>query len=535
MARTRVRFAISEHFTVPTRSRLLTQTLAFSILITLLFAAVFRLSRFPGLHGDEAWAGLRAIEIMQNGFFSVHGMVHYIGAAFTGLVAVTFSALGATVFSLRLPGALLNWAAIALVMSTFWSRGSVPLYLGLLFASSLLFLFYSRVAWEVCAFENFTLVLIIFALSRLLSTDRPRFRHAFLFFFAFAFGTYNHFIFLAAALSFTIAALFISFRDQSAGGTRIFLLNALNLLVQAVIYYGKPRIADGDFLNHAMPALLSGGALLLGATFLFVIIDRRFSPLVVQFLAAKPFSQSRLGSLLMYFVFAGLIYAFREHLSSFFGTLSGVIMRERVVSDETELVDSVAGLFWAAVLLGLFLLFLIRATCSHGARQPDALTSVLLVWPAAFLAIFHFVTPHTAERYYLIPHFLFLVALALVLNEIHFFWKKALGVVLIIGFIQSQFFFWSEVTKTENRRPMEFRFGHYYRDTSAHFLKLDQLATFLREKGICKTESSSFFINEPLQFMQKTHPPFCRESAVARIEYCDTCREPVPWFAISHR
>jgi hypothetical protein len=276
------RFAISEHFTVPTRSPVLIQSFVFSILIAFLIAGVFRLSRFPGLHADEAWVGLRAVEIMQNGFSSVHGMNRYTGAAFPGLVALTFSALGVNVLSLRLLGALSNWASIALVMWTFRSRGSVSFYAALLFASSLLFLFYSRVAWEVCAFENFTLALIIFALSKLLSADRPRFRYAFLFFFAFAFGTWNHFIFLSAALSFTITALFVSFRDQSCQGARIFLLSTGNLLVQAVLYYGEPRIADGDFINHAMPALLSGIALVLVVAILFVIIDRRISPLIVQ-------------------------------------------------------------------------------------------------------------------------------------------------------------------------------------------------------------------------------------------------------------
>ena len=36
--------------------------------------------------------------------------------------------------------------------------------------------------------------------------------------------------------------------------------------------------------------------------------------------------------LLIFGVFAGLTYTLREHLMAFFGTLSGVIMRERVVS-----------------------------------------------------------------------------------------------------------------------------------------------------------------------------------------------------------
>ena len=243
-------------------------------------------------------------------------------------------------------------------------------------------------------------------------------------------------------------------------------------MVPAVLYYGKPHLRDGDFVNHAMPALLGGVTLLLGVSLLFVTMDRRISPSIARFAAAKPFLSRGLASLLIYCVFAGLIYTFREHLMTFFGTLSGVIMRERVVSYVTEPLDSIAGLLWAAILLGIYLVFLMRETRLGHVAPPDSLRSVLLVWPAVFFAIFHFVAPYTAERYYLIPHFLLLVALALVFDEIPFIWKRALAVILIIGFIQGQFFFWSEATRAENRRPVEARFGSYYERYVRVFLEV---------------------------------------------------------------
>jgi len=519
---------------VPISSRLLIQSLAISLLLVLLIAAVFRLSRFPGLHADEAWMGLRALEIMQKGFFSVHGMNRYSGAAFPGLLTVAFSTLGVNVFSLRLLGALLNWAAIALMMATFWRRGNAAFYVALLFASSLLFLFYSRVAWEVSALENFALALIIFALSRLLSAGPPRSENVFLFFSAFGFATWNHFIFLGAVLSFTITALFTFFRDPNSATARIVLLGTLNLVVPTLLYYGKPHLRDGDFINHAMPALLTGVTLLLGISLLLIAMDRRISPSIALFLAAKRSLSRRFALLLMCCLFAGLVYTFREHLMAFFGTLSGMIVRERVVSYVTEPVDSIPGLLWAAVLIGVFFVFLIRTT-PYPAPQ-DTLRCVLLVWPVAFLAIIHFIAPWSADRYYLIPHFIFLVALALVVDEIPILWKRALGVVLIIGLIQGQFFFWSEVTKTENRRPIEVRFGPYYDDKSAHFLRLDRLEGFLRKKGVCEIDSSSYFILEPLKFLQKSHPLLCRRPGrVARIEYCDSCQSSVPWFEITYQ
>src|SRR5262249_19632287 len=282
----------------------------------------------------------------------------------------------------------------------------------------------------------------------------------FLFFSAFGFATWNHFIFLVAVASFAITALFILFRDRNPAGGRLFLLGTLNLVVPTLLYFGKPHLRDGDFTNHAMLALVSGVFLLLGVSLLFVIMDRRISPTIARFLASKPLLSKGLASLLIFGMFAGLVYSSRKHhlmafyhLMAFFGTLSGVIPRGRIVSYVAEPVDSVAGLLWAAVLVGAFLVFLIRATRSDHADQPDSLRCVLLVWPAVYFVILPFVAPYTAERYYLIPHFLLLIALALVFDEIPFLWRRALGVVLIIGFFQAQFFLWSEVMKTENRRP----------------------------------------------------------------------------------
>ena len=53
--------------------------------------------------------GLRALDIMKNGFSFFHGMNRYSGAAFPGL-----------------RGGVLDWTAVALVMATFWRRGNAP-------------------------------------------------------------------------------------------------------------------------------------------------------------------------------------------------------------------------------------------------------------------------------------------------------------------------------------------------------------------------------------------------------------------------
>jgi len=112
------------------RTQLIVQFFAVDILAIVLIELVFRLSRFPGLNGIEARFGLRALEIMQNGSVSVHGMNKYTGALFPGIVALVFSTTGVSIFSLRELGALSNWAALAIAMATFWKQGRTPFYLG---------------------------------------------------------------------------------------------------------------------------------------------------------------------------------------------------------------------------------------------------------------------------------------------------------------------------------------------------------------------------------------------------------------------
>jgi hypothetical protein len=73
--------------------------------LSLCIAAVLlcsRLSVIPGLHGDEAWAGLRAHAIW-NGERSLKGMNEYTGPVYEFLMAPWLGLLGYRVFALRLP------------------------------------------------------------------------------------------------------------------------------------------------------------------------------------------------------------------------------------------------------------------------------------------------------------------------------------------------------------------------------------------------------------------------------------------------
>ncbi len=106
----------------------------------------------PGLHGDEAWAGLRAATIVA-GARPIVGMNYYTGALHQYLVAGTFVLFGTGTWTLRFPsvvGALLTLACFAWVAFKLLPRTQATLSVVFL-AISPFFLIYSRIAMETLA------------------------------------------------------------------------------------------------------------------------------------------------------------------------------------------------------------------------------------------------------------------------------------------------------------------------------------------------------------------------------------------------
>jgi hypothetical protein len=512
----------------PTRP--LSRILTIALLATLTVAVTYHLPDFPGLHGDEAWAGLRALDIQQKGLFTIHGMNVYTGALFPQIVAAVFSVLGADVLSLRLPGAILNCLAVVILVATFWRRGYSAFIVTLLFASSFLFLFSSRVAWEVCALQNFLLALIVAALSGLLKADRARLGATLLFFLAFALGTWNHFIFSAASLSLALAAAFLAIRSPDTDSARAFLLGAFNLPLQGLLIIGKPFISNGPFPSHALPALLVGLALVLLTSIAYVRLEARLLPLVIEFPVRRKDIADRVRTVLVYGIAAGLLVILPLDGASFFGTVSGYIMMERVVSYIPSLSEAVGLHLRMAILVVALGVFAFREIRRVGPFDKDPLRSLLVFWAVAFLPILLVEETGQSDRYFIIPQFLFFSALALSFDALSLRWKQTVLTVLALGFVYSQIFLWQEVTRVENRQPVDYRYV-FHKDTSRHFLRLDRLEAYLQGRGICHTVSGTFFIEKPLQFLQAAKPP-CRTTDTVRIEYCDTCRAPVEWFAV---
>jgi hypothetical protein len=390
-------------------------------------------------------------------------------------------------------------------------------------------LFYSRVAWEVSALQNLLLALILAALDGILSRERPAAGWSFLFYAAFALGTWNHFIFLAAAISLAATSAFLLLRRPDATTGRLFALTILNLPLLGIVAGGVVLTPDGDVLTHSLPTLLIGLAFMAATSAAFI----RYEPLLSPHLARWPGQNQKLarrfGLALGIVATAGLLFCLPLDGVSFFGTMADFIPEARVASYLPSLAEGLAQHAAAAILLAGFVLSAWRLT-RDGGKAP-ILPILLLLWTILFFPALRLETPHAPDRYFIIPQFLFFCALATSIEHLTLPWRRMMQAAMAFLFFYSQLFFWRAVEYPSDRPPLDFHYG-LYDDTSRHFMTLAPLQAYLTEHGICAIQSPSYFIVRPLQFLAAA-APVCRGTQAARIDYCDSCRLPVPWFRIT--
>lgn len=509
-------------------------TFGYKVLVTtamaIMTAALFlRLPSFPGLHGDEAWVGLRALEQQANGMFTLRGMNGYTGSLFPQLVTLASSVFSPGMFSLRLPGAVFNCLALLLMTVALWKRGTAALCFLLLMGSSLLFLFYSRVAWEVNALQNFLLALVVLALTSLLRSTRSPPASVFLLFLAFALGTWNHLIFMAAALSFALAAAVVALKWPDENSVRLLLLGCFDLVLQVVLL-ARHFVGSGPFMLHALPALVVGVALVALFSVAYVRAENHLLAATLRAITRPPLAN--LGNGAAIFAITGSLLISPASVSAFFGTVSGIIMLERVVSYAPGPIEMAGLHVYMALLIAAFLAILIaRMRNAKGERQ-DQLLNLLVIWTIIFFPALMIETRGLADRYYVIPQFLFFCAIALAIGDGLHRWRLPLHALLTCGFVYAQVISFRETLRDDDRPPFEsFAYGSYS-DTSRHFLRLDRLSGYLERQGICRVESSNFFIAQPMQFWMATRAR-CDNPETVAIEYCSSCGGPVVWFELT--
>lgn len=415
-------------------------------------ALLWRLDAFPAMTLDEAWIGMFATRLRENGVYTLHAMNSYTSALYALGAAGMFRLLGVSLLSLRLPGALANVAALS-------GRGP---WLPLLALGSAYFMAKSRLGWEVYALQPLLLVLSLAALRR----PRP---------VPFAalcvVGALNHFIYISVPLSLVL--LYDRLEDDERRSAALAGLAAC-----AVLFLVKRSLPE------------TGG---LWAVPLFAAL-----PL----LGLARWRIPRLPRALWWLVLAFAAW----HGPAFLQALAGPVVWKRVMGWDAA--------WWYDAPLYLWASFLLAVLVWRGARAWTRKDDALALWPFAYMCVFLLFRHTSSLRYYSLVHFISLLALADGLSRMPKEDRRPLFAAGVLAALLVQVPLWRELRAPQDRRPLEFRVG-WRRENGWDFARKDALFAAWDGSGACRMQQKNSFVDLPLFFHRESHPIACGPAVLA--------------------
>jgi len=483
-----------------------------------------RLGALPGLNLDEAWVGLRALDIQKAGLFTPHGMNWYTGPFHTLLVSKIFGVFGANVFSLRLAGAVLNVSAagiMALFVALAFGFESFFVFAALMLASPF-YIFESRIAWEVCALQNILAAVSLIAAWQIAKQGRAGLLSLLALFYASAVGSLNHLIFMA----FPFGLAFGFFAWQAESGSRRFgnltVAAAANVVCALTLLIAKKHLSDSFWLPQKLPVT----ALFMGLPALAALSVWRWQEgygKAANALANRLHSSDKSRKALRYFTIAGLLACLWFHATAFMGTFSGYNVFKRLFSLDLGLVAATALFIWAAIITGAVFSAAFGALENGEESDGRLFTAIALVGMAAVFTIFR---NTNSLRYYILPFFVFVLAAAVFLPD---YLRRSGGktrAFLALCAAAALLMSCSEIIAPKQRRPFHFLQG-WHDETSARMMDIAWLAKKLENEKTCGFAGDAF-ITMPLEFMYKTQPWQCGPGRSFTAGYCYEC-ETAPY------
>ena len=490
------------------------------------YTLTIRLGTMPGLHGDEAWFGLRAWNIANGRSASIHGMNAYTGAAFPYLVSLVFRALGPSQISLRAVGVACNLTMLTVLASTcaFVRKSKEGAIVFLLLAgASLIVTCELRVAWEVTAL-NPLLASVLLATSVVWVADSsagglPR-RTLTLgcagLFLVSALGTFSHFIFVVFCIGLLIASVVSALRCRTASSLQLAAALCVSLANLVVLGLAKLWL-----FKHARSPTPAVGGFLVGLVLEAFVLARVLSSAeVISRARARLERGSRaLGWLLTgYFTVGGIAFAI-THSMAFVQTLANDVLVRRLYSVPLPLPLLLLSYAYVAMLSLVYVGELVRLAKGGAAAGGE---TFLLVLPAASAAALPLFVHANSIRHYVPIVLTLLLGVWVRLSRLEGFLRKTAmwalfgyGAVLnafVLAIVRSPQHY-NDVT------PMHFRLGHSI-ETSAHFLALDEIFARMTADGVATTVTAEpFFIGGPLEFYAVAVPVKPTPATVATINY----------------
>ncbi|MDP3544112.1 MAG: hypothetical protein Q8T11_16720 [Elusimicrobiota bacterium] len=473
-----------------------------------LFALLARLSVVPALSLDEAWIGLFAERLRQNGPYTVHEMNNYTGTLYGWLVAAFYEARGLSLQSLRLPGALLNAAALVGVWLHLRRRLSpeAAASWALLCAGSAYFLMKSRLAWEVYALHP---ILILGTLALLARPGAAAGLTALT-----MIGVHNHFIYLSIPASLVV--LFgarAAWRGEAQAEGR--LRDASSALAAGVVLALLEISVTDALWNAHRPALLAA-LILLPAAAAAAVWRAPTGLLLLPFTRARRPLTILLG--LTIAAFAGW------HLVPMVQVFAGPVVFKRLFSLDLPAALDLPLYAWGLFLAGLLAWNSVRAWHDESLGFHER---TVLLWPAAFAAVF-IVFRHTSSlRYYSLPALLAAAALAAALPRLARADKRFVYACALAVALTTQGLLLRELAAPADRTPLKFRVG-WRKENSKDFSRKEGLFAAFDASGACGVaHPERSFTAIPLFFYGAGRPaPACDPALAFDSDQCPECAAP---------
>jgi hypothetical protein len=456
----------------------------------------------PGLHGDEAWFGLRAQQMASGEARSIHGMTAHSGALFPLIVAGSFQVFGISVWSLRVPGAVCNVLAIGLLAWSVWNahrRAGGVILLLLLLAGSVPVTAESRLAWEVTALGPLlAAALLALALRILRRTDPARGLgvDATAFVAIATLGTYSHLIFLALvgglfASSLACAVRFPEYRTRS-----LLFVTTAALAIAAALAFVKMRLFAPDRSDLGLALLYACAIGVQAAAFpgLRRRLDERLREVLAR--AAGPLTTLGPAAAILGAVAFGVV-----HLPAFVQTVANDVLLKRLFSVAMPWPMLAASYGYALLLVGAYATILVRVLRGSAAVGP--LDFLLIVLPVPVGAGLWLLVHPRSIRYYLLANLVLMVALAVSHAHLTRTWAARFSWVVFGYAIAVNAMLIPTIADRrhyESVSPRWFALG-LRQETSAHFFPTAPVVERLRADGVREFETrEAIFIRLPLAF-----------------------------------
>ncbi|MGY4383397.1 hypothetical protein ACVWYN_000416 [Pedobacter sp. UYP24] len=459
-----------------------------------LFWWLYKLDILPGLHGDEAWFGLRAYYFGQKGTSELYSMNNYTGVLEPLIICSIFKAFKIGVFQLRLAGVIFNSIGICIIGFALLKKKKlrVLLLFLMIIGQSSLYLLMPRIAWEVNTLTLFFISLLVLSSIKILESQDAKPIWTLLFLITNILGTYNHIIFSCISVASLVGLTCWSLYLGNSHYKKIILLLTINFLNVFIVFLSMHYKLDVVFMIKSPTVILCLALILVIEEFIILkkIPKTEFSsPIIVKPALIYSF---------LFFAFANFV---AYHGIAFFQTVSNYYLLIRFYSYKPEIVSQFLSFLCAFIFIGYIIYFLLDDVKR---KDTSAIFAFILI---AYMGIFPFYTTNCSFRYYLSIFLLFSLYIALKISK-----NLILCIPVIFSMVISCIIInLNLITIFYSKRPvmaMNFIIGNGKKETSAHFIPNKPIIDFLRTNHVGKIiyVSDRYFIEQPVLFYRLAEP-----------------------------